>query len=311
MKVDRLIAIIMLLINKESIKAKELAEYFEVSTRTIYRDIEAINQAGIPIVSFQGKEGGFAILDSYKIDRNFFNHNEMSSLITTLTDINKTIKDEKISNALEKISSVLTKEDLDSIQEKAQQTIIDIYPWGYTDEQKYKLEKIKDAIGGQNLLIFEYTNNKGIVSNRCIEPMVVIFKGTAWYLYGYCRTREDFRMFKISRINNLNIENEIFEKRKIDYNQSIWNYSSSKERKLENIVLKFSSSIRGRVMDQFETECIQYHDNGSIIVEVNYPEDEWVYGFILSFGGDVEVVKPPHIREIIKARAKKIFEIYV
>lgn len=310
MRVDRLLAIIMILLNKTCVKAKDLADYLEVSTRTIYRDLETINQAGIPIVSYQGKDGGFGIIDSYKIKQNFFTYEEMESIITSLTGISNTMYDDRVSNALEKINSVLPKEDLSLIKEKNKQILIDLNPWGYSEEQKNKLREVRKAIDENKVITFKYTNNKGIHSSRTIEPMTIIFRGIGWYIYGYCREKMDFRTFKVSRIRDFKIENENFDRKdKEEYEQYV-SKDSNLLSKSTKITLKFSSSVRAFVEDQFsECEIKDYNDE-NMIVEINYPLDNWVYGLILSFGEKVEVVSPTYVRDVIKEKAKKITEIY-
>ena len=311
MRVDRLLAIIMILINKDCVKAKELADYLEVSTRTIYRDLDAINQAGIPIVSHQGKDGGFSIIESYKIKQNFFTYDEMESIVTSLTGISKTMYDNRVFNVLQKINSIIPQEDLRSINERNKQILIDLNPWGFSKNQKHKLKQIQKCIQENKCITFKYTNNKGVYSLRFIEPMTIIFRGIGWYVYGFCRDKQDFRTFKVSRIRELEVQNEKFTAReKQDLKKYIVNCNTEKTEN-EKIVLKFSSYVRAFVEDQFNEEQIKDYSNESIIVEIDYPEDNWLYGLILSFGEYVEVISPAHLRDIIKGKAEKILNIYI
>lgn len=309
MKLYRLLAIVTLLLNRGRISANEMAEYFEVSKRTIYRDIETINQAGIPIVSYQGTNGGFGIMDNYKIDKNLLTPNDMLSIVTALRGISKTIDDRMFNDALEKIKGLIPENIKEKLQ-KNEEIIIDFTPWGGNKREREKANLIRNAITDNRVICFQYTNTQRQSLERSIEPMSIVLKGYSWYLYGYCRNRKDYRFFKLSRLTNLYITEEKFSKRELSYNEFICRNSSSDPRKNVQLFLRFHPNVRVVVEDYFGVEMIEYDQDGFLNVEVNYPEDEWVYGFLLSFGPNLEVIEPPHIREIISNRAKKIAEIY-
>ena len=312
MKLDRLLAITILLINRKRISARELAERFEVSIRTIHRDIEAINCAGIPIASFQGANGGFGIMENYKIDRNVLTINDIYSIVTALKGMNTTFEDKHISDILEKIRSLVPEYELSNAAIKRGQTIIDYSPWGWGDKQKQKINTVRKAIEDSCLISFNYTSSKGENIRRTIEPMGIVFKGFFWYFYGYCRLRNDYRFFKISRVKDLILEKESFNRRNKSFEDIQtgldWKVDSQK---IIRLVLKFRPDAYMRVVDTFGEDMIRELADGSILVEVSFPEDEWVYGTILSYGGDVEVLEPDHLRDIIRDRAKKVWEQYI
>ena len=309
MKVDRLLAITMLLINKHKVTASELAEYFEVSVRTIHRDMETINQAGIPIISIQGKNGGYSIMENYRVDKNFLKEDEILSLVTALRGVNKTYEDKNIGNIIEKVSGLVPEKSIQNFNKKRNYFIADFTPWGESETQKKKIVLLRSALEANKLVTFCYNDSKGIGTERCIEPMSLVLKISAWYLYGYCRYRDDYRLFKLGRMKDISILEEKFKLREKTLTESpfsrTWN-----NKKTKHIVLKFSLGVRSKVEDYFDEDQIVINNEGYIIVTLDYPEDEWVYSTILGFGSEVEVVEPESIRQIIKERAEKIFSIY-
>ncbi len=203
MKIDRLMSIVVILLNCERISATKLAEMFEVTPRTIYRDIEAISLAGIPIVTHSGVNGGISIIPEYKVDKKFFTTSDISTLLMGLGSISTTLSHKEIIDTLEKVKSLLPKEQFKDIELKANQIIIDLTTWMGNKNFQPNLEKIKEALNDSKYLLFEYYSGKREKNNRCIEPYKLILKEGNWYLQGYCTLRNDFRVFKLSRISNL------------------------------------------------------------------------------------------------------------
>lgn len=310
MRLERLLAITVLLTNRKRISSKELAEHFEVSVRTIYRDIEAIEQAGIPIISYQGSNGGFGIIENYKIDRQILTFDDMLSIMTALKGVNNTLADNQFTNTLEKIKGLIPKNDWDTIMKRNNQIIIDFSPWGFTRNQKEKLNTIRKAISESRLLDFYYTNTKGESKQRQIEPMSISYKGNSWYLYGYCRIRNDFRLFRISRMKNIKLTDEQFPPKEGILEEYHLEETRGNEVQKIDLVLRFKPFVRVRVEDSFDDESIQILEDGSLLVKVTFPEDEWVYGMVLSYGDNVKVIEPQYLRDIIKERGKRIWELY-
>ncbi len=303
-----MLAIVIMLLNRERVSARELSNKFEVSIRTIYRDIDAINLAGIPIVSFSGNNGGFGILDNYKLDRQLLSLNDMLSILTALKGINDTIEDRYLTNAIDKITSLVPKDKTDELNQHFENVIIDLLPWSYNEVQKKILKIIHDAIKENLVIQFDYKNLKSEKITRMVEPMSLVFKGYSWYLFGYCKSKNDFRIFKISRINNLLITEKSFKRKNYSYRSF-----SIEEKKLQNLInmkLKFSPEIRDIVEEYYGDDKINVDDDGYLIVELTMPVDRWIYSNILSYGEHVEVLSPEHLRETIKEKAKKILNNY-
>jgi predicted DNA-binding transcriptional regulator YafY len=307
MRIDRMLAITVMLLNRDRIAAREFADKFEVSVRTIYRDIDAINLAGIPIVSFAGNDGGFGIMENYRIDRQVLSLNDMFTILSALKGVNTSLGDVELETAIEKIKSLVPKEKSGEMELHFEQLAIDLMPWEGSDRHKRIFKKIQGSIN-QNLLIkIKYSNTKAETLERVVEPMTLVLMGYAWYLFAFCRMRNDFRGFRLSRIKDIDILGHNFTRRDASYKNYI---KQDNEQAAVKLVLKFSSEIRSRVMDYFDEGQIDTQENGDMIVRVSYPEDEWVYSNILSYGDYVEVLEPVHLRKIILEKAKKIAELY-
>jgi predicted DNA-binding transcriptional regulator YafY len=310
MKLERLLAIIMLLINRKQINAKELAEYFEVSQRTIYRDIDAINQAGIPIVSYMGAEGGFGILENYKINKNFLDDYEINSLITALKNLNNTVNNRKISLTLEKLESMKPRKDINSNNSNVIPINIDYNNWNSNNTDKEKLKALNKAIYEKRIISFDYVNTKGEYTHRVVEPLSLLLKDFSWYLQGYCHSKEDYRLFKVKRMRMVNVTEDFFTREAppleaLDYSEEWY-----KDKTVIDITLKFKIEARTRVVDSFNEEQIQFYEDGTTKVNFTAPEDNWLFELILGFGSQVEVVEPPQLRLLIRQKAIEISNIY-
>ena len=233
----------------------------------------------------------------------------MLAILTALKGINTSLEDKELDSAIEKISSLVPKEKSEEMKLHFEKMVIDILPWGYTDKQKDKVKIIQNAIADNLLLNISYSSLKGEKLKRIIEPMTLIMKGYSWYLFAFCRKRNDYRFFRVSRIKTLKILEQKFKRREASYTS--YNIDDNPAAKTANLVLKFSSKIRVKVEDYFDEEQLEFLKNGDIVVRISWPEDEWVYSFILSYGEFIEVLEPPHIKKIIQEKAKKILQKYI
>ncbi len=309
MKLERLLAIIILLLNQKKMSSKALANYFEVSERTIYRDIESINEAGIPIVSYQGRDGGFGIMDTYKMDRNVLTKDELSMIIMALTGMKATLDDRRFDYLLEKVKNLIPEKELRELRKKDEYIVIDFQTWKTGKAIKERFSLIKSAIENNKIISFSYTNVKGEFTERRVEPMVIMAKGFTWYLYAYCLMRKDFRVFRLSRLKDVKILDETFTRREGPKSfswQELW-YSKVP---LVDVVMRFTPEIRVKVEDYFPSEQIEYFEDGTMIVRVKDPGNDWLQGMILGFGADVEVLEPASMREELKEIGRNIYELY-
>lgn len=301
MKIERLLEIIIILLNKGTVTAKDLADRFDVSTRTIYRDIDVLSAAGVPVFTNKGNRGGISLLENYALNKTLISEHESESLLFALKTLQATQYPE-IDKILDKIGAVFRNSN------SADWVYIDFSPWGSNPNEYNKFIDIKKAILECKVILFDYVNSEGKKSKRSMEPMRLIFKGQSWYLWGYCRIRQDFRTFRITRIKNVVIIDELFERK----NPKRIENPETKEvpKTMVTLKLKFYPEVLYRLYDDFEHEIIIKNNDGSYSVTVTFPEDEWVYGYIMSFGCYVEVLEPEHIRKIIKDRMRKALEFY-
>ncbi|MBD7912116.1 MULTISPECIES: YafY family protein [Clostridium] len=294
MKIDRLISIITILNNRGRTTAKELSDRFEVSVKTIQRDIMAIDRAGIPIVSYQGKDGGYEILESYRVSGSVMSPDDVYIISELLNGIGKSYNSKHLENLIEKFKAIDTKETSNRI-------LIDFSSWGSGDKTKKKLELIDRAFSEKRTLSFEYSNINGEFSNRAVEPIKLILKSMNWYLYGFCLSKNDMRIFKVRRMDNISLG----EKYIVDREYSLDDIFDDRAKDIIKLKLKANEEFIRKVDDYFE----EYKIDGKII-EVRLPEDEWVYSLILGLGNKVEVIEPEKVRNIIKNRIKEMNNLY-
>ena len=310
MKIDRLLSIVILLMNRRIVQAKELAEMFEVSIRTIYRDIEVINQAGIPIVTYQGANGGIGLMEGYRLDRHVMSNDELAAIVTALRSVSSSFQDKDNQLLVEKINSIIPPAYSDQFSRKTQQFIVDFSPWGASSQLEHKLNLLKEAIELQGQVTFTYCKPDGEQLIRTIEPYTLVLKQQRWYLYGYCTRREQFRLFKLVRMRDLVLEQTTFQSQDIDMPHLPWNKEWGTPAQHEPIVLRFSSQAKPLAEEWFGVEELTPDERGGYVVVSHFAEDQWLYGFILGFGDQVEVLEPLHLRKRIRAIATRIAEQY-
>lgn len=308
MKIDRLVSIIMVLLDKKRIGAKELADMFEVSLRTIYRDIDAINMAGIPIRSITGVGGGFEIMPEYKIDKKFFSVDDLSVLLMGLSSLSNMVRGDELVHAFAKVRSFIPADRVKDIEIKVNQIYIDLSPWiGNSNIQPY-LEMIKTALQDSKLLTFDYIAHHGNITARTVEPYQLVLKGSHWYLQGYCHKRNDFRLFRLSRMLNLQMREEIFipreyQKPQLDFDD-IWSTMQT------TIKIRIHKSIIDRVLDFCSYENFSSDGEEHYIVNFPFIENEYYYDILISFGDKCECLEPLHIRREMMRRVHEIAAIY-
>lgn len=308
MKVSRLVSIIMILLDKQRIGAQELANMFEVSTRTIYRDIDAINMAGIPIRSTSGVGGGFEIMKNYKMDRKVFSTTDISTILTGLSSLSNMIQSDELVNALAKIKSFIPVDRVDEIKLKTNQIHIDLSQWiGYRNVQPY-LEIIKIALQENKLLSFEYADRHGNKTEREAEPHQIVLKGNHWYFQGYCYKRNDFRLFKLARISNLKLEKIFFTPR--DYQKPLLDFTDILATIQTKIKLRIHKSVMDRALDYCTYEHFSPDGDEYYIVTFPFIENEYYYNILLSFGDKCECLEPLHIRTELKRKIYDIANLY-
>lgn len=310
-KLERLLSIIILLLNRRLVQAKELAERFEVSVRTIYRDIEVINGAGIPIVTYQGTNGGIGLMEGYRLDHNVLTNDELADIVTALRSISTSYGNEHQLRLLEKIHSVVPPAYSEDFQHKTNSVLIDYSPWDGNERLRPKLQLLKEAVDKCLIARFIYSNAEGEITYRTVEPYMLILKGRQWYLQAYCLEKEQFRLFKLKRMKELEIATgRVFIRRELPMQERDTGQNPCEPSLVTEIVLRFHADSRHLAEEWFGIEGLLPDEDGNWQVRKAYPEDDWLYRFILGLGHHAEVIEPPHLRDIIASRAEQVAKIY-
>ena len=297
MKDNRLFRILYYILEKEKVTANELADKFEVSVRTIYRDIDSISSVGVPIFTTQGKGGGIKIDNEYILNKSLFDTNEKEQIIAALQGLEKTNEAYK-SELITKLSALFKIKNSNWIE-------IDFTSWGSNNTYQDLFNALKIAIINKNIISFSYNSSKGEKINRKVKPIRLLFKEQDWYLYGFCLLRNDFRYFKLSRMKDLKVL-------AMNYEDNFENIVLKREIKYENTVnikLKFNKSVTFRVYDEFK--AIEEDEKGNLYVEIKIPNNYKLYNYIFSFGANVEILEPEEIRNQFKNMINKIAKKYI
>lgn len=293
MKESRLFQIIYCLLEQGQVTAPELAERFEVSVRTIYRDIDALSGAGIPIYAEAGRGGGIRLMDGFSLDKAMLSEAEKQTILGALQNLAAADSSESV--VLKKLSGLFHMQTESWFE-------IDFARWGEVPKEKSKFELLKAAVMQHRVVQIVYAATNGGQTTRKIQPLKLLCKSGAWYVKAWCMEKQDFRVFKISRMVELILLEEIFLPMAYPKEQG------SREMDLRDIVLRFSADAAYRVYDEFDASQIERQENGDMIVRAKTPEDTWLAGYLLSFGTQVEVLKPAYLRKVLAEQAKAVYE---
>ena len=295
MKIDRLLSMILLMLKKNKITASEMAAYFETSSRTIYRDIETLCLAGIPIVSEPGVHGGYSLMEGFTLDKQVFKVDEILALIAGLKGLEAVFEPAAVRKTVEKVSS------LGSQKDSRQNLEIDFFGWGEGNHIRHNVQILYKNINRKKCIRFDYTNlnNEGL--SRICEPLKLFFRGNNWYLLAFCRTREDYRFFRVSRILNLEVLEEEFSLREDLIPEWRPEHHIHEKRTAESIHLHIANGGSAKAREYFSSDNMTENVDGSLEVKVSYPPDEWVYSYLLSYGEHLTVLQPDNLRcELIR-----------
>lgn len=289
MKIERLIGILAVLLQQEKVTAPYLASKFEVSRRTINRDIEDLCRAGIPLVTTQGAGGGISIMEGYKFDGTVLTASEMQAILAGLKGLDSVSGTAKYRQLIHKLMP-----DKDSAYNQEGRICIDLaaYSKPYLAP---KLDLIQKAADNHFLLSFDYYAPKG-ESSRTIEPYSLIFQWSAWYVWGFCLKRQAMRLFKIGRMQRLALSGDTFEPREI------LPYHLAEDKifpaRIQAAAL-FSPAMRWRLIDEYGIESFEETGDGRLLFRSGFADKEMLFGWILSFGENAQLIEPePLCREL-------------
>ncbi len=300
MQISRLFEIVYMLLHKKHVTAKELSKHFEVSQRTIYRDIEHLCQAGIPLYTSKGRGGGIGILPEFVLNKTLFTDDEKIEVLSALQSLNA-VNSSEANGVLAKFSALFGQADNQNWIE------IDFSGWGKGSGNKDTWYIIKEAIIKRQLIGFNYSSVKGESTTRVVEPLKLVFKGQAWYLYAYCRQKQDMRFFKISRLKGVTVYQERFT-RVAPERIFAEHDTSSFTRTNIRLVLAIDKAMAFRVYDEFEDYSVT--DTGDFLVNCCVPHEEWLYGYLLTFGSRLQILQPQEVRQEFQRRLRKTLELY-
>ena len=295
MSAERLFQMVYLLLEHGHLTAGELAERLEVSVRTVYRDVDHLSAAGVPICAAQGKGGGVYLMEGYVLDRAAFTEAEQRQLLTAL----RALPGEDGGQALGKLSALFRREEDDWLQ-------VHLSRWGgQEDQDRQTFQALRRAIRQRQGVRFRYASSRGETLPREVLPARLVFKGQGWYLQGFDLLREDYRSFRLTRMLDLEVTDQTFHREltppDIDFPGEVPPLFRADCR------LRFEPRLAYRVYDEFRPESVTVLPDGRLEVEVSLPADDWLYGYLLSFGAGVEVLAPDAVRRKLAAMGEEIF----
>lgn len=296
MQESRLFKIVYHLLEKGQATAPELAEKFEVSVRTIYRDIDALSGAGIPVYAEAGRNGGIHLMNDFVLDKAVLSEEEKQEILTALQSINTT-QNISSSQTLQKLSAIFNLSSENWLE-------VNFSRWGNKGTDNEKFELLKSSVIHKKCVKITYASSYGEVSERIVCPLKMAYKSMSWYLKAYCMQKQDYRIFKLTRIIDFKVLTENFSK-----------YSFPETEKesgqiYHTVILRFPHNMAYRVYDEFDGTQVSRKENGDFIVSAQMPEDEWLIGYLLSFGTQVDIIEPEYLGEIVSEQAKRIYEKY-
>jgi len=299
MQISRLFEIIYILLHKKKVSATELAGQLGVSRRTICRDVDTLSLAGIPVYSEKGRGGGISLLPNFVLDKTVLSEQEQNEILAALHGLSHVKAGETV-NVLNKLSNIFNKTALNWLE-------VDFSDWNHSSD----FNNFKTAILERRIVEFDYYNSYGDKTFRRVEPVQLLFKYKSWYLKAFCLIKQGSRMYKLTRVNNLAVTDEKFAVRDLHSSEQNNDVQTTHDRRMDiTVKLRIAPEMAYRVFDDFDVNLDKKQPDGSYIVTRTYPEDNWVYSYVLSFGEHVQVLEPIHLREIIASKIKKMSENY-
>lgn len=301
MKIERLYAITVYLLNHGRTSAGKLAEHFEVSVRTIQRDIDSLCLAGIPVVSLHGAAGGYEISDRFRLDKELVTKDDYSYIRTALSGLVSATESRKAKEVLEKIAHMSNSEDNGMILDFSV----------LREGEQHTLQMLQRAVLKKRTVDFMYTNNNNETRMHSVEPLAVIYRWYAWYLLAYSKVKDDYRMYKLVRMSDLEITDQPFCKEHDSAERILKKNDKTDSRSYTDVVIKCKEKAKSRVMEYLKGRIIEELPDGAVLLKLTVVENEqlWI-GNLLSLGNDVEVLEPERIRRRLAKAASEIVSLY-
>ncbi|MGI0509332.1 WYL domain-containing protein [Treponema denticola] len=304
MKLERILEIIIYLLNHEKVSAKYLAEYFDVSVRTIQRDMVSIAEAGIPVYTLGGRYGGYAVLENYKIKNINIKNSEQQIIISALESLATSYTNDRLNSLIEKYNAIIEKEGGQKV----------FWDFSVTKENKKVQDSnmlLEKAIGAKTYIVFDYRNSEGKSSHVCAEPLAIHYKWYAWYLFAYLKETKEYRTFKVARMQNLVLSKEKSFIKHGDIQQKM------KEAELEyyktciDIEIIFDEKEIPLIEEYFPDSVIEKLSSHKCKTHIHVPAKERLWkALLLSFGDAVTVISPKNYKEELIKTAKTFLSNY-
>ncbi|HWP51168.1 MAG TPA: YafY family protein [Clostridia bacterium] len=292
MQIGRLFEMVYLLLDKKKVTAGQMAEHFGVSVRTVYRDVEALAQAGIPIYASKGAGGGIRLTDNFVLNKSVLTQQEKQSILASLNGM-RAVKIEEADAALDKLSALFGGERADWID-------IDFSAWNPNDPGGSLFDTLKQGVLAHRLVVFDYSGADGATASRLVEPIKLVFRERSWYLLSWCRQRQAFRYFKLSRMGQPTLLAETFVRRNPPERMDEKFYALP----VVAITVRIAPELSYRVLDELNWIEVEKCKDSSFIARFSMPDNEWLYQYLMTFGAGLYVVDPPNVRESLYQKLK-------
>lgn len=300
-KVERLISIIMILLKKEVVAATEFSQLFNVSKRTILRDMETLSLCNIPIYSVIGVKGGFGIMDEYKVDKRLLSSSDLQNILTALGGLEQILLTEEVERTIKKIEAMVSPLSLNrSIQ-------LSFYDWEGRSEILETVKTCQESITKKRLVSFDYTDKNGAVTDRMVEPYELHFSESSWYLKGFCLHRQGSRTFKLSRIDHITMDERTFHPRD-DWSEQ--GHEASYLPQFVTIKAWISPGIKDQIIERYGRKSIEDHRSGLLLATIYVPQNYMGFQLLASFGTHLKVVEPKTYVEDFRNYLSQMMENY-
>ncbi|MCR8656570.1 helix-turn-helix transcriptional regulator [Paenibacillus endoradicis] len=300
-KIERLISIIMILLQKNVVSTTEFSQLFKVSKRTILRDMETLSLSNIPIYSIHGVNGGYGIMDEYKIDKRLLSSSDLENILTALSGLEQILINEEVEVTIKKIEAMISPLSLKaSIQ-------LSFYDWQGRSELLHTLRSCQESILKRRLILFDYIDKDGNITNRIIEPYQLHFSETSWYLKGFCLDRMGYRTFKLYRIDNLKIDEKTFKPRDSLLELE---HEANYQPQLVPIKVLISPSIKDQFIERYGRKSIENYSSEFFLVTIYVPQNSIGFQFLASFGIHLKIIAPKTYVDDFRNYLNKMMEKY-
>jgi len=299
-KVERLISIIMILLKKDIVSTTEFTQLFGVSKRTILRDMETLSLSNIPIYSVHGVNGGYGIMDEYKVDKRLLNSSDVENILIALGGLEKILISEEVELTIKKMEAMVNPLSLKgSIQ-------LSFYEWEGRSEILQILKTCQKSILENKIISFDYIDKDGAKTNRIVEPYQLHFSETSWYLKGFCLHRQGFRTFKLSRIDNLNMDDTTFRPKDYVLEQEEARYQPQ----LIAVKALISPNIKDQFIERYGRKSIVNYSSDYFLATFHVPQNSFGFQFLAGFGTNLVITEPKSYLEEFRSYLLKMVDKY-